>query len=94
MFADNQGAILTRNIINRGLEMAVERGSSVWTGDVALYYPKYVKAYLILPAALGPGVHSPLTEMSTGSRKIMFLGGRKRPMRRSDNLTVICVPIA
>jgi hypothetical protein len=33
--------------------------------------------YLILPAALGPGVYSqPLIQMCTRSRKIRFLGSR------------------
>jgi hypothetical protein len=41
------------------------------------------------PAALGPGV---LIEMSTGSRKIMFLEIRALPVRRSDNLTTIFEP--
>jgi hypothetical protein len=35
----------------------------------------------------------PLTEMSTKSRKIMFLGSRARPVLRADNLTAICGPI-
>jgi hypothetical protein len=43
--------------------------------------------YLILLAALGPGFTQPLTEMSTRSREIMFLGSR------ADNLTAICEPI-
>jgi hypothetical protein len=49
--------------------------------------------YLILPAALGPGVHSAsLTEISTRSRKIMYLGSKAWPVRRADNLTAICGP--
>jgi hypothetical protein len=35
----------------------------------------------------------PLTEMSTRSRKIMFLGSRARPVRRADSLIAICEPI-
>jgi hypothetical protein len=35
--------------------------------------------YLMLPVKLGPGVYS------AGSRKIMFLGSRARPVRRADN---------
>jgi hypothetical protein len=31
-----------------------------------------------------------LTEMSTRSRKIMFLGGRAQPGNRADNLAAIC----
>jgi hypothetical protein len=34
-----------------------------------------------------------LTEMSTRSRR-MFLGSRARPVRRADDLSVICEPIA
>jgi hypothetical protein len=47
---------------------------------------------LMLPAALGPGVSQPLTEMSTRSRKIMFLGSKVRPVRRADNFTANCEP--
>jgi hypothetical protein len=49
--------------------------------------------YLILPAALGPGVTQNLTEMSTRSRKRMYLGSRARPACRADSLTAICEPI-
>jgi hypothetical protein len=38
----------------------------------------------------GGGVTQPLTEMSTRSRKIIFLESRARPVRRADNLTAIC----
>jgi hypothetical protein len=31
-------------------------------------------------------------EMSTGSRKLMFLVSNVRPMRRADNLSAICEP--
>jgi hypothetical protein len=37
--------------------------------------------YLILPAALGPGVHSASDRNE---------GGRARPVRGVDNLTAIC----
>jgi hypothetical protein len=40
--------------------------------------------YLIIPAALGPGFTQLLTEMSTTSREIIFLGSRARPVRRAD----------
>jgi hypothetical protein len=36
------------------------------------------------------GVELGLTEMSTRSRKIMFLGCKERPGRRADNLAAIC----
>jgi hypothetical protein len=38
------------------------------------------------------GFTQPLTEMSTISRKIIFLASRARPVRRDDNLTAICEP--
>jgi hypothetical protein len=45
--------------------------------------------YLILSAALGPGVFTlPLTEMSTRSRKIMFMGSRELPVRKVDDFLV------
>jgi hypothetical protein len=37
------------------------------------------------------GVTQPLTEISTRSRKINFLGSRARPVRRTDNLAAICL---
>jgi hypothetical protein len=45
--------------------------------------------YLILPAAVLEFTQS-VTEMSSRSRKIMFLGR----VRRADNLTINCDPIA
>jgi hypothetical protein len=48
---------------------------------------------LILSAALGPGIIQLLTEMSIGSRKIMFLGSKAWPVSRAVNLTAICEPI-
>jgi hypothetical protein len=35
------------------------------------------------------GFTQPLTEMSTRSREIMFLGSRARPVRKADNLTTM-----
>jgi hypothetical protein len=40
--------------------------------------------------AMALGLTQPLTEMSTRSRKIKFLGTRARPVRKADNRTVIC----
>jgi hypothetical protein len=49
---------------------------------------------LQLPAAIvALGLTQPLTEMSTKSRKIMFLESKVRPVRRADNLAAICEPI-
>jgi hypothetical protein len=39
------------------------------------------------------GFTQPLTEMSTRSRKIVFLGSRAGPVRRADKLIAICEPI-
>jgi hypothetical protein len=35
------------------------------------------------------GFTQPLTEISTRSRKIMFLGSKERPVRKADNLTAM-----
>jgi hypothetical protein len=54
---------------------------------------EFFSIYLILPAALGPGVYSASNRnLSTRNRKIMFLGSRARSVRRADNLTTICEP--
>jgi hypothetical protein len=50
---------------------------------------RFLLNYLILSAALGPGVTQPITEMSTGRRKIKFLGSRARPVSRADKLAAI-----
>jgi hypothetical protein len=52
---------------------------------------EFFSIYLILPAALGPGVYS--ASNRTPKEKIMFLGNRAQPVRRTDNLTAICEPI-
>jgi hypothetical protein len=49
--------------------------------------------YLILPAALGPGVHSAPNRNEYQNQKIMFLGSRARPAHRAGKLTVIYEPI-
>jgi hypothetical protein len=51
---------------------------------------EFFPIYLTIPAALDPAFAEPLTQMSSKSRKIMFLGSRARPVRRADNLTAIC----
>jgi hypothetical protein len=40
------------------------------------------------------GFTQPLPEMSTRSRRIMFQGNIALPVRKADNLTAICKPIA
>jgi hypothetical protein len=52
---------------------------------------EFFSIYVILPAALG--FTRPLTEMSSRSRKIMFLESKVRPVRMADKLTAICEPI-
>jgi hypothetical protein len=47
--------------------------------------------YLILPAALGPGVYS--ASNRNGYQKNYVLGTRARPARKADNFTTICEPI-
>jgi hypothetical protein len=49
--------------------------------------------YLILAAALGLVVHSAFNRNEYQKQKIMFLGNKKLPVRRVDNLTAICEPI-
>jgi hypothetical protein len=46
-----------------------------------------------LPATLGAGVYSAVTEMGTRSRKAMFLGSRVWLVCKADNFTAICEPI-
>jgi hypothetical protein len=50
--------------------------------------------YLILPAALGPGIYSASKRNEyQKQKKIMFLGSRALPVRRADNFTAIYEPI-
>jgi hypothetical protein len=48
----------------------------------------FFSTYLILPAAIDPGIYSAYTR----SRTIMFLGNKAQPVRRADNLTAIREP--
>jgi hypothetical protein len=47
--------------------------------------------YLILPAALGPGVYSASNRNEQQKQKNVS-GSRERPVCRADNLTAICEP--
>jgi hypothetical protein len=49
--------------------------------------------YLVLPDALGTGVHWASNRMSIRSRKRMFLRNRARPVLIADKLIAICEPI-
>jgi hypothetical protein len=70
----------------------------------ALYYNPEVRGfeircceifsvYLILPAALGPGIYSASNRNEYQKHKIRFLGSKVRPVRKADNLIAICEPI-
>jgi hypothetical protein len=48
--------------------------------------------YVILPAALGPGVYSATNRNENQKLKIMFLVSRVRPARKAHKLTAICEP--
>jgi hypothetical protein len=50
--------------------------------------------YLILPAALGPGVYLVSNRNEYQKQKKMFLVSRARPAGKANNLTGICEPIA
>jgi hypothetical protein len=50
--------------------------------------------YLILSAALVPGVYSASNRNEYQKQKIMFPGSRVRPVRKADNFAAICEPIA
>jgi hypothetical protein len=53
----------------------------------------FFSIYLILPATtMALEFTQPLTEWIIGSRKIMFLGSRARPARKSDIVTDVCEP--
>jgi hypothetical protein len=47
---------------------------------------------ILLPTTLGHEFTQPLTEISSRSIKIIYLGSRERPVLRADNLA-ICEPI-
>jgi hypothetical protein len=53
----------------------------------------FFSIYLILPAALGPGVYSASNiNQYQKQKKKVFLGSRALPVRKAD-LTAICEPI-
>jgi hypothetical protein len=55
---------------------------------IAQTFPVGEKIYFLLV-----GFTRPLTEMSTRSRIIMFLGSKAQQVRKADNLTAICKPM-
>jgi hypothetical protein len=75
----------------------VRRGTMLQAGRSSVRFPirsLVFSIYLILGAALGPAVTQPPTEMSTRSRRVMFLGSRVRPVCKADSLTAIGKPTA
>jgi hypothetical protein len=48
--------------------------------------------YLILPAALGPGVYSASNRNEYQKQKNNVCGSRALPVCKADNLTAICEP--
>jgi 16S rRNA G527 N7-methylase RsmG len=53
----------------------------------------FFSLYLILPAALGPGVYSASRINEYQKQKNNVSGSRARSVRRADNLTNICEPM-
>jgi hypothetical protein len=53
----------------------------------------FFSIYLILRAALGPGVQSASNKNEYRKQKNNVSGSKVRPVRRADNLTAICEPI-
>jgi hypothetical protein len=53
----------------------------------------FVSIYLILLAALGPGIYSDCNRDEYQKRKYNIPGSRARPVRQDDNLTAIYEPI-
>jgi hypothetical protein len=77
-------------VIYNVLNYAISRKVASSISDEVLYL-----FILILPnlsSRTRPWGRQPITEMSTGSRK-MFLRSRTRPARKADNLIAICIPI-
>jgi hypothetical protein len=55
---------------------------------------RFLSIYLILPAALGPGVYSASNKNEYQKHKnIFFWEVKQLPVRRADNVTAICEPI-
>jgi hypothetical protein len=50
---------------------------------------EFFSNYLVFPTTLGRGLTQPLTEMSTKSRKIMFLWSKALPVHRADNFAAV-----
>jgi hypothetical protein len=70
---------------------------------IVLFLPALILSYPIITSVcilsypllsyLIRSVTHPVTDMSTKSRKIMFLGSKERPARKAHNFTAICEPI-
>jgi hypothetical protein len=63
-------------------------------GRFETQWGEFFSIYVILPAALGPGIYSASNRNEYQKQKnILFLESRARPVRRADNLTVVREPI-
>jgi hypothetical protein len=56
------------------------------------FFPPF-PIYLIVPAALGPGVHSACNRNCYQEQKYNVFGTKVWPVRRADNLAAISEPI-
>jgi hypothetical protein len=57
------------------------------------YVEVFFSVYLILAAALSPGVYSASNKNEYQKQKTMFMGSRTQPARKADNITAIYEPI-
>jgi hypothetical protein len=55
---------------------------------------EFLSIYLTLTVALGRGIHSDSNRNEYQKQEKKFLGSRARPVRKVDNLTTICQPMA
>jgi hypothetical protein len=78
-----RGSIVVKALCYKPQGRRFETRWSQWTFSI----------YLILPAALGPGVYSAFNKNEYQKQKKMFVESRALPVRRADNLTAICEPI-
>jgi hypothetical protein len=57
------------------------------------WWINFLSIYLILPAALWPGVYSASNINEYQEQKNNILGRRALPARKADNLAAVCEPI-
>jgi hypothetical protein len=83
----------TTNLLQAS-DSVVGWGTLLWAGRSQVWVRMKSLHFFNLPVpsshAWGLGFTQPLTDMSTRSRKIMFVGSRVWPVQKADNLTTIC----